>query len=245
MKVATKRHLHQWVKEQGYYECHATHRNVSLRVFPVVWIFRESLGVVCYDRWVLSENHKNYFKDWCLTNSKLTFLILTSSQVIEMAILSKRHILDTSGPRKSLKLNFTNIWVFRSNLAEWKSFLESKFLDILGLCKTNMDDSINSGNFSERCYLPLIRKVSVTHMYGIAVCVKEGLPFARGLSLEISTRLYLYFWFALLHSVPYFFFLYRSASLSLCTAISSNMDEFLSISPFANCICLWRLQHPS
>ena len=99
LKVATKRHLHQWVKEQGYYECHATHRNVSLRVFPVVWIFRESLGVVCYDRWVLSENHKNYFKDWCLTNSKLTFLILTSSQVIEMVILSKRHILDTSGPR--------------------------------------------------------------------------------------------------------------------------------------------------
>ena len=33
LKVATKRHLHQWVKEQGYYECHATHRNVSLRCF--------------------------------------------------------------------------------------------------------------------------------------------------------------------------------------------------------------------
>ena len=56
-----------------------------------------------------------------------------------------------------------------------------------------MDDSINSGNFSERRYLPLIRKVSVTHMYGIAVYVKEGLPFARDLSLENSTRLYLCF----------------------------------------------------
>ena len=40
----------------------------------VVWIFLRSLGVICYDRWVLSEGHKNYFKDWCLMNSQSTFL---------------------------------------------------------------------------------------------------------------------------------------------------------------------------
>ena len=27
------------------------------------------LGVIYYDRWVLSGGHKNYFKDWCLMNS--------------------------------------------------------------------------------------------------------------------------------------------------------------------------------
>ena len=42
---------------------------------------------------------------------------------------------------------------------------------------------------------------------------------------------------ALLHSVSYFFFLYRSPSSSLCTvfdSISSNIDEVLSINPSAN-----------
>ena len=36
-----------------------------------------------------------------------------------------------------------------------------------------------------RGYLPLIPKDSGTHMHGLAVYVKEGLPFARDLSLEI------------------------------------------------------------
>ena len=42
---------------------------------------------------------------------------------------------------------------------------------------------------------------------------------------------------ALLHSVSYFFSLYRSPSSSLCTvfdSISSNIDEVLSINPSAN-----------
>ena len=43
---------------------------------------------------------------------------------------------------------------------------------------------IDSGNFSVRSYLPLIRNDSSTHMYGLAVYVKEGLTFARELSLE-------------------------------------------------------------
>ena len=55
-----------------------------------------------------------------------------------------------------------------------------------------MDDSIDSGNFSVRCYLPLIRKDSSTHMHGLAVYVKEVLPFARGVSLENSADSYLF-----------------------------------------------------
>ena len=48
---------------------------------------------------------------------------------------------------------------------------------------------------------------------------------------------YLCFRLAFLHSVPYFFLLYQSPSSSLCTvfdAISSNIDEFLSVNPSAN-----------
>ena len=101
----------------------------------------------------------------------------------------------------------------------------------------NLRDLINSGNFSVGGYLPLIRKDSSTHMHGLTVYVKEGLPFARDLSLENSADSYLCFRLALLHSVSYFFFLYRSPSLSLCMvydSISSNIDEVLLINQSAN-----------
>ena len=74
-------------------------------------------------------------------------------------------------------------------------------------------------------------------MHGLAVYVKKGLPFARDLSLENPAYSYLCFQLALLHSVSYFFFLYRSLSSSLCMvfdSISSNIDEVLSINPSAN-----------
>ena len=64
------------------------------------------------------------------------------------------------------------------NFVDCKSFLESKSPDIFALCEANLDDSIDSGNFYVRGYFPLIRKDSITDMHGLAVCVKEGLPFA-------------------------------------------------------------------
>ena len=66
--------------------------------------------------------------------------------------------------------------------------------------------------------------------------MKEGLPFAQDSSLENSVDSCLCFRLALLHSVSSFFFFYQS-SLSLCMvfdAISSNIDDFLSINPSAN-----------
>ena len=74
-------------------------------------------------------------------------------------------------------------------------------------------------------------------MHGLAVYVKEGLPFARDSSLKNSADSYLCFRLALLHSVSYFFSLYQSPSSSLCTvfdSISSNTDEVLLINPSAN-----------
>ena len=147
-----------------------------------------------------------------------------------MAILSKASKPYNFESCNSLKLSFTNIWGLHWNFVDCESFLKSNSPDILALCETNLDDSIDSGNFSVKGYLPLIRKDSGTHMHGLAVYVKEGLPFARDLSLENSADSYLCFRLALLHSVSCFFFLYRSPSLSLCTvfdSISSNIDEVL------------------
>ena len=73
-----------------------------------------------------------------------------------------------------------------------------------------------------RGYLPLIRKDPSIHMHGLSVYAKEGLPFARDLSLKNSADCYLCF---------------QLASLSLCTvfdSVSSNIDEVLLINPSAN-----------
>ena len=103
-----------------------------------------------------------------------------------MTILSKACKPDNFESHNSLKLSFTNIRGLRLNFAHSESFLESNSPDIVALCETNLDDSIASGNLSVRGNLPLIRKDSNTHMHGLAVYVKEGLPFARNLSLENS-----------------------------------------------------------
>ena len=72
-------------------------------------------------------------------------------------------------------------------------------------------------------------------MHGLAVYVKEGLPFSWDfftISKKLCrTRL------TLLHSVSCFIFLYRSPSLSLCTifdSISSKIDKVLLINPSPN-----------
>ena len=85
-------------------------------------------------------------------------------------------------------------------------------------------------------YLSLIWKDSVTHIHGLRVCVKEGLPSARNLPPENSVDSYLCVWVALLPSVSCFFFLKRLPSLSLCSvfdAILSNINEVLSINQSA------------
>ena len=73
-----------------------------------------------------------------------------------MAILSKVCKPDHFEYHNSLKLSFTNTRALQSNFDEWESFLEANPLDIFALCETNLDDSIYSGNFSARCYVPLI-----------------------------------------------------------------------------------------
>ena len=128
-----------------------------------------------------------------------------------MTILSKVCKPDNFESHNSLKLSFTNIRGLRSNFVDCESFLESNSPDVLALCETNLDHSIDSGNFSVRGYLPLIGKDSSTHMHGLEVYVKEGLPFARDLSLENSAdshvfnRLYFTQCFTYLSSINHLF----------------------------------------
>ena len=83
-----------------------------------------------------------------------------------------------------------NIRGLRSNFVDCESFLELNSPDILALCETNLDDSVDSGNISVRGCLPLIQKDTIIHVHGLAVYVKEQLPFAWDLSLEHSADSY-------------------------------------------------------
>ena len=116
-------------------------------------------------------------------------------------ILSKECKPDNFEPHNSLKLGFTNIRSLCSNFVKCESFLESNSPGMLAVQETNLDDSVDSGNFSVRAYLPVIWKDCITHMPGLAVYVKEGFPFARHLPLRNFADSYLCFWLTLLHSV--------------------------------------------
>ena len=124
-----------------------------------------------------------------------------------------------------------NCWKLRPfrpscKFVECESFLESNSPDSLVLCKTNLDDSIDSGNFSLRGYVPLILKDSILHV--LAVYLKERLPFTQDLFLKNSADSVYVF---------NFFFLYRWPSSSLCMvfySVLTNLDEVLSINPTAN-----------
>ena len=121
-----------------------------------------------------------------------------------MTILSKACKLDKFESHNSLKLSFINIRGLRSNFVDCESFRESNFPDILALSETNLDDSIDTGNFSVRGYILLIWKDSSTHMHGLAVYVKEGLPFARDLSLENSADSYVLHWLYFIQCLTFF-----------------------------------------
>ena len=86
-----------------------------------------------------------------------------------MAIFSKACKQDNFESHNLHKLSFTNIRGLRSNFVGCESFFESNSPDILALCETNLDDSIDSCNFSVRGYLPLIRKDSSTHMHVVSL----------------------------------------------------------------------------
>ena len=120
-----------------------------------------------------------------------------------MAVLSKGCKTDNFELHNSLKHSFTNIWTLR--IFEFCWLWIFPWIKLFWRSCSMWD---KPGNFFVRGYLPLIRKDSSTHMHGLAVYVREGLPIVQDLSPENSADSYLCFWLALLHAVSYFFFLY-------------------------------------
>ena len=71
----------------------------------------------------------------------------------------------------------------------------------------------------------------------LVVYVNKGLPFAQKLLLKTLKSLISCIWLALLHLLSGICFLYQLPPPFLCTgfdAISSRMDEVLSVNPFAD-----------
>ena len=108
-----------------------------------------------------------------------------------MVILSKACKPDNLESNNSLKLSFVNIRGRLLNCVDFESYLESNSPGILALCETNLDDSINSGNFSVKGYFSLIQKDSSTHMHGLAVYVKEGIYCTGFISRKLSRFLHI------------------------------------------------------
>ena len=100
-------------------------------------------------------------------NSQSNFPLLTYLNSMNYGLLPKAYKPDNFESSKSPKFSLTNIRGLRSNFADCESFLESNSLDILALCETNLDGSIDSGNVFVRGYLPLIQKD--THMHILAL----------------------------------------------------------------------------
>ena len=104
-----------------------------------------------------------------------------------MTILLKGCIPDNFESSNFLKFSFKNIWGLHAKFGYCESFLESNSPDILTLCETHLDGSINSGNFCVRGWLSFINLKGLSYSYdSLAVNVMEGLPSARDLSPERS-----------------------------------------------------------
>ena len=120
-----------------------------------------------------------------------------------MVILSKGCKLDNFE-------SHTNIQGLCQNFVDYETFLESNTHDILALSETSLDESIDSGNFSVRGCLSLIRHDSTTHVHGMA----------------------------LLHSLSHFFFLYQSPSLALRIFFILFHLKLIRLSQSTHLLCL-------
>ena len=120
-------------------------------------------GIWCHLLWQMSSQWGSQKILQGLVSHELTAYLSIFNQF--KLILSKACKPDNFELNHSLKLSFINIWGLHSNFVDFESSLESNSPDIFALCETNLDGSIDSGNFSVRGYLPLVQKDSSTHMH--------------------------------------------------------------------------------
>ena len=140
------------------------------------------------------------------------------------------------------QINYRNIWfakvktilIMMAQVPFFDIFFSKKTRTLMPLRLTQMTLAISQW----MGYLPLIQKNSITHMYGLAVYVKEGLPFARNLSLHVFP--YVSDWLYVAQCLTSFTSINKFLSLCIVFySISLNIDEILLINPSA--VCLWTL----
>ena len=138
-----------------------------------------------------------------------------------------------------LEMQIIYLW---TTIESFMNYLFNKFSNVWDKGYWPLVIIIQISSFLEECndigkFQKIWKSTSRVLMHGLAVYVKEGLPFAWDVSLENSADSYVCFWLTLPHSVSYMFFLCQSPSLSLGTifdSIWSNTDDFLCINPSAN-----------
>ena len=96
----------------------------------------------------------------------------------------------TLNRKSSQKLSFTNVLGHFSNFGDCESFHVLNSLDVLALWETNWDDSIDSSNFSLKCYLPFVLKDSVTHVHCLVVYQYERLSLSLTCPLKTEDSFY-------------------------------------------------------
>ena len=200
------------------------------------------LGVICYSRWIPIEDHKNISRIDVTWTGSLLFWFSLLFKLDEMAILSKVYVLDNFKSQNSLKLSFTNIRGFPSSFVGCESVLESNFPDIFALCETNVEDSINSINFSLRGYFPLTQTDYYSYTWSCSLCIKGNWFCTWLISKKLRVFLHSYLAAVLL---PFLILITVFFVSMVFDAISSNIDEVLSINPSANIFVFrdYRIHH--
>ena len=127
---------------------------------------------------------------------RMPFCVKSLFWLNEMAILSKVGKLDKLEPQNSLTLSFNNIRSLHFYLAGYESFLDSSSPDILSLCETNVEESIDFKNCSVRGYPPLIERILLL-IYMVWRFCEEGPLFCTEL---ISEKLW---WFLFLFTTGF------------------------------------------
>ena len=153
LKVAILGLLHQMVQFLGYFQGHVPHGSASMQLFLAVWLFSRSLGLICYDGWVLCDSYKNYFDDWCLMNSHSTFLILTYPHSLEWLNWFWQFLCE--------RLSFFNTKVFYYSYA-WKIYVKERLPFAWDLSLENSVDSYLFSIYFSSLSVLLIFSVSIT-----------------------------------------------------------------------------------
>ena len=150
-------------------------------------VFLRSLGVICSNKNLPERVRKSIQGLVCpnLTAHVSALELFLTHQMIILSIGCKPNNFQS---HKSLNPSFINIQGLYLNFAEY----ESPPLTFLLLCETILDDWSDSGNFSLRSHLPLVRKYSVTHIHELAVYMKDGFPFAQNLSQNLQILTYVF-----------------------------------------------------